>query len=71
VNHQKSRGSNLFLSGADGVMEKARALVKFFNKSTQASTKLLKIQRNLTDHNEGKAPVGGLLEMLWEYTLDS
>ncbi|KAL7505743.1 hypothetical protein ACHAXN_003418, partial [Cyclotella atomus] len=48
--------------GADGVMKKARALVEFFNKSTQASTKLLKIQRNLTDHNEGKAPVGGLLE---------
>jgi hypothetical protein len=44
-------------------MKKARALVEFFNKSTQASTELLKVQRNL-DQYKGKVPVGLLQDVM-------
>jgi hypothetical protein len=43
--------------GADGVMKKCRALVEYFNKSTQATSELLKVQRQLK-HYENMIAVG-------------
>jgi hypothetical protein len=44
--------------GADGVMKKCRALVEYFNKSTQATSELIKVQRHQLKHYKNMNAVG-------------
>lgn len=65
--------SDTNLPGAEGTMRTARALVEYFNKSTQATSKLLKFQENssIPKYKERKKPLKLLqdVETRWWSTL--